>query len=113
MNDSSLVPSLPLLPPSDGSSPAPTSTSKESIKSPIVSSPDKPDLPDDSAKLSQTQKMLQQLLKDPLLSDLAKLNEEGNISVEEVDTLIALETGTAFEIRVEREGLEPIEKRDQ
>ncbi|CAG8433257.1 4140_t:CDS:2 [Diversispora eburnea] len=51
--------------------------------------------------------MLQQLLKDPLLSDLAKLNSEGNISLEEVDTLIALETGTAFEIKIERDGLEP------
>ncbi|RHZ68912.1 hypothetical protein Glove_292g36 [Diversispora epigaea] len=62
---------------------------------------------DNTSKLSQTQKMLQQLLKDPLLSDLAKLNSEGNISLEEVDTLIALETGTAFEIEIERDGLEP------
>ncbi|CAG8750422.1 7565_t:CDS:2, partial [Acaulospora morrowiae] len=127
MNDSSSnslapPPPLPPLPPSDGSqssSPAPTSSLSthdyiESSKSRIatITSHDKPESPDgdatDSTKLSQTQKMLQQLLKDPLLSDLAKLNNEDNISLEEVDTLIALETGTAFEIRVERDGLEPI-----
>ncbi|CAG8716727.1 13769_t:CDS:2 [Acaulospora morrowiae] len=132
MNDSSsnsLAPPPPLppppllpLPPSDGSqssSPAPTSSLSthdniESSKSRIttITSHDKLESPDgdaiDSTKLSQTQKMLQQLLKDPLLSDLAKLNNEDNISLEEVDTLIALETGTAFEIRIERDGLEPI-----
>lgn len=68
---------------------------------------------DNTNKLSQTQKMLQQLLKDPLLSDLAKLNSEGNISLEEVDTLIALETGTAFKIKIERDGLEPFCKCDK
>ncbi|CAG8438653.1 11266_t:CDS:2 [Dentiscutata heterogama] len=52
--------------------------------------------------------MLKQLLKDPLLSDLTKLNNNGSISIEEVDILISLETGTAFEIKIERDGLEPL-----
>ncbi|CAG8755861.1 8307_t:CDS:2, partial [Cetraspora pellucida] len=63
---------------------------------------------DIATDLSKTQKMLRQLLKDPLLSDLTKLNNNGSISIEEVDTLISLETGTAFEIKIERDGLEPL-----
>ncbi|RIB13941.1 hypothetical protein C2G38_2248558 [Gigaspora rosea] len=63
---------------------------------------------DNTANLSKTQKMLKQLLKDPLLSDLTKLNNNGSISIEEVDTLISLETGTAFEIKIERDGLESL-----
>jgi hypothetical protein len=46
---------------------------------------------------------LSALFKDPLLSDVST-----DVTAEEVDTLIALETGTAFEIRVERAALEPL-----
>ncbi|CAG8438570.1 8707_t:CDS:2 [Ambispora leptoticha] len=88
-----------------------------------------------SLDLGETHKMLLELFRDPLLSDLRKLagvdrknSEEGvgstnngasvntvkplelleRVSVEQVDTLIALEQGTAFEIRVERGGLDPL-----
>ncbi|CAG8443006.1 4694_t:CDS:2 [Ambispora gerdemannii] len=84
-----------------------------------------------SSDLGETHKMLLELFRDPLLSDLKELagvsqenSEEGvgtnnaasvkplelleRVSVEQVDTLIALEQGTAFEIRVERGGLDPL-----
>ncbi|CAG8537375.1 30131_t:CDS:2 [Racocetra persica] len=83
-----------------------------SSNQPLPQPPLPPPLPP-SANLSKTQKMLKQLLKDPLLSDLTKLNNNGSISIEEVDTLISLENGTAFEIEIERDGLEPLIERLQ
>jgi U11/U12 small nuclear ribonucleoprotein SNRNP25 len=95
----------------------------------------KPTVSDEDTKLSETQKMLQQLFQDPLLSDLTKyISNENNrtlfnkkntsnnntidessltatinsLTLEQVDTLIALELGTAFEITVLRCGLEPL-----
>ncbi|CAG8581116.1 1877_t:CDS:2 [Paraglomus brasilianum] len=47
--------------------------------------------------------LLQELFEDQLLSDLPP-----NITIQEVDTLIALELGTAFEITIERNGLEDL-----
>jgi hypothetical protein len=97
----------------------------------------KPTVSDEDTKLSETQKMLQQLFQDPLLSDLTKyISNENNrtlfnkkntsnnntidessltatinsLTLEQVDTLIALELGTAFEITVLRCGLEPLSK---
>ncbi|RIA91773.1 hypothetical protein C1645_821609 [Glomus cerebriforme] len=94
-----------------------------------------PIVPDEDIKLNETQKMLQQLFQDPLLSDLTKYisNDKNNcdllnrsnskntssmigslttttnsIILEQVDTLIALEMGTAFEINILRCGLEPL-----
>src|SRR6266542_2875744 len=93
-----------------------------------------PTIPDeDTTKLTETQKMLKQLFQDPLLSDLTKYisNDKNNralldkstsknisntidessltatinsLTLEQVDTLIALELGTAFEITVLRGG---------
>nr|CAG8500562.1 9638_t:CDS:2 [Entrophospora candida] len=53
-------------------------------------------------ELTETQRILQELFKDPLLSDLTKTNTPESLTIEEVDTLIALELGTAFEIIIER-----------
>jgi hypothetical protein len=47
--------------------------------------------------------MVKSLLQDPLLSDLPM-----NPTLEEVKSLIAIEEGRAFKIRVERTGLEDI-----
>jgi hypothetical protein len=77
--------------------------------------------------------MLQQLFQDPLLSDLTKyisndralltskntssmISESSltatanSLTLEQVDTLIALKIGTAFEITILRGGLEPLSK---
>ena len=93
-------------------------------------------IPDEDINLSETQKMLQQLFQDPLLSDLTKYisNDEhkrvllnkntskntidessltatiNSLTLEQVDTLIALELGTAFEITILRSGLESLSK---
>src|SRR5437763_6463859 len=61
-------------------------------------------------ELTETQKILQELFKDPLLSDLTKTNTPESLTIEEVDTLIALELGTAFEIIIERGLFEPLGK---
>lgn len=94
-------------------------------------------VPDEDTKLTETQKMLQQLFQDPLLSDLTKyissdknnrallnrgINKNNSsmtgessltttttsLTLEHVDTLIALEMGTAFEITILRCGLETL-----
>ncbi|KAI9143258.1 hypothetical protein BKA69DRAFT_1123389 [Paraphysoderma sedebokerense] len=57
-------------------------------------------VPAPSNAVDQIHKSLAKVLADPLLSDLPS-----NPSLEEIETLIALETGDAVKIRVERGGL--------
>jgi len=56
-----------------------------------------------TAEDSDDLSMVKSLLQDPLLSDLPM-----NPTLEEVKSLIAIEEGRAFKIRVERTGLEDI-----
>jgi hypothetical protein len=137
---SSSTPPIPPLPPPPPPLPEP----------PLISSLSTSSLPtttnltsnyivsDEDTKLTETQKMLQQLFQDPLLSDLNKYisSDKNNrallnrniskntssmigesslitatsLTLEQVDTLIALEMGTAFEITILRCGLEPLSK---
>src|SRR4051812_32152459 len=132
----SSTPPIPPLPP-------PPLTESTLISSPSTSSLPTTNLtsnyivPDEDTKLTETQKMLQQLFQDPLLSDLTKyissdknnralldrstskntssmigesslITKTNSLTLEQVDTLIALEMGTAFEITILRCGLEPL-----
>lgn len=49
--------------------------------------------------------VVRSILQDPLLSDLPE-----NVTLEEVNTLIAIEEGRAYRIRIKRNGLEDIRK---
>jgi hypothetical protein len=49
--------------------------------------------------------VVRSLLQDPLLSDLAE-----NATLEEVNTLIAIEEGRAYRVRIKRNGLEDVRK---
>ncbi|CAG8485950.1 6177_t:CDS:2 [Funneliformis caledonium] len=129
-------PPMPPLPPPP-TPPDPQINASSSSITNLTHSPSA-NIPDEeTTKLTETQKMLKQLFQDPLLSDLTKyinddkssqtlLNKSTNknvsntiddssltaainsLTLEQVDTLIALELGTAFEITIQRGGLEPL-----
>ncbi|GBC07189.1 hypothetical protein RclHR1_00730038 [Rhizophagus clarus] len=127
---SPLPPPPPPLPEPPLISALPTSLSTTNLTSNYI-------VPDEDTRLTETQKMLQQLFQDPLLSDLTKyissdknnrvllsrgiskntssmigesslITTTTSLTLEQVDTLIALELGTAFEITILRRGLEPL-----
>jgi hypothetical protein len=81
--------------------PSPTSQASHT-KDPTVAAQDEPVLSttnDDSDHLA----IVKSLLQDPLLKDLP-----ANPTLEEVKTLIAIEEGRAYRIRIERKGLQDI-----
>ncbi|CAG8695178.1 15217_t:CDS:2 [Funneliformis mosseae] len=132
-------PPMPPLPPPP-TPPDPQINASSSSITNLTHSPSA-NIPDEeTTKLTETQKMLKQLFQDPLLSDLTKyinddkssqtlLNKSTNknvsntiddssltaainsLTLEQVDTLIALELGTAFEITIQRGGLEPLRQK--
>ncbi|CAO3696975.1 unnamed protein product [Rhizopus stolonifer] len=54
--------------------------------------------------IAHLEKEISQVLNDELLVDILP-----NFSLQEIDTLIAVEQGQAFNIRIKREPLEPID----
>jgi len=140
MEDSIPPPSMPPIPPLPPPPPLPEPPLISSLPTSSLSTTNLTSnhvVPDEDIKLTETQKMLQQLFQDPLLSDLTRYisNDKNNLdllnrstskntssmigesslitttnslTLEQVDTLIALELGTAFEITILRCGLEPL-----
>ena len=58
-----------------------------------------------STEESDHASVVRSLLQDPLLSDLPE-----NATLEEVNTLIAIEEGRAYRVRIKRNGLEDVRK---
>ncbi|RGB44020.1 hypothetical protein C1646_661085 [Rhizophagus diaphanus] len=137
ISPSSMPPIPPLPPPPPPPLPEPPLISLSTSSLPTTSLTSNCIVPDEDTKLTETQKMLQQLFQDPLLSDLTKYISSDNnnrallnrginknnssmtgessltttttsLTLEHVDTLIALEMGTAFEITILRSGLETL-----
>ncbi|RUP46664.1 hypothetical protein BC936DRAFT_146660 [Jimgerdemannia flammicorona] len=65
--------------------------------------PPPPPSVDATSATADTERLLRALFEDPLLADVPP-----NPTLEEVDTLIALEEGRAFQIKVERGELKPL-----
>ena len=95
----STLPSVTSSPPPPASSPPPPLSPSLDAATPNASTSQNPS----ADEPIEAERRLQELFEDPLLSDLPP-----NLTIQEVDTLIALELGTAFEITIERNGLEDI-----
>lgn len=76
-----------------------TDSSQPDMSRPLV------DLTPISTTESNHASIVESLLEDPLLSDLTP-----QVTLEEVKTLIAIEEGRAYKIRIERQRMEAIRK---